>query len=440
MEEHGRAMEGPPSHSENHVTKHSCSEPAVSVFSPLRLGQLNLRNRVVRAGCFEGLCHGGLVTDRLIEHHRRVAEGGVGMTTLAYCSVSEDGRAFGHELWMRPEIVPGLERFTRAVHAEGAAASIQLGHCGFFASPSVIGRRPLGCSPQLCLFRLSYCSEMTQEQITEKVEDFARAAVLARRAGFDAVEVHAGHGYLLSQFLSPWTNRRHDGYGGSLTNRLRFPVEVMSAVRAAVGPEFPVLVKMNQRDGMKGGLELEEAIRVARAFEAAGATALVPSCGFTASTPLYMLRGNVPTVEMAKAQEGFLYRIGLAMFGWAMVQRYPFEPLFLLDGARRIRDAVDIPVGYVGGVVSLEDMQQLIDEGFAFMQVGRATIRDPDFVRHLRSGEFAGSDCDHCNRCIAAMSVTGVTCVSAALEPVPRPTPSPAPTRPHAEGRSDPLR
>jgi 2,4-dienoyl-CoA reductase-like NADH-dependent reductase (Old Yellow Enzyme family) len=381
-----------------------------SVFDPLDLAGLKLRNRTVRSGCFEGLSQGGMATERLIEHHRRVAAGGVGMTTVSYCSVSADGRAFDHELHMRPEILPGLERLTQAVHAEGAAASIQLGHCGFFASPRVIGGRPLGASPKFCLFRLSYCREMTQSDIHQKVAAFAVAARLAREAGFDAVEIHAGHGYLLSQFLSPWTNRRSDGYGGSLDKRLRFPVEVVEAVRQSLGPDYPVLLKMNVSDGWAGGLEVEEAARVARAFAKAGATALVPSCGFTARTPLYMLRGGVPVIEMARAQEAMLARAGMALFGWAMVQHYAFEPLFLLDEARRIREAVDIPVGYVGGVRSLEDMKTLVAEGFAFVQLGRPTIHDPDFVNRLRAGGAQASECDNCNRCVAAMSTRGVTC------------------------------
>ncbi len=282
------------------------------LFSSFALDGLTLRNRTVRSGCFEGMSQGGEVTERLIEHHRRVAAGGVSMTTLSYCSVSQDGRAFGHELWMRPEILSGLKRFTEAVHAEGAAASVQLGHCGFFASPSVIGRRPLGASPKLCLFRLSYCSEMSEEDIAEKTEDFVRAARLAREAGFDAIEIHAGHGYLLSQFLSPWTNRRDDRYGGSLENRVRFPADVVRRVRAELGSGYPILVKMNQRDGMRGGLELDEAVEVAQAFEEAGASALVPSCGFTAKTPLNMLRGGKPLPEMVRAQKGFFYKIGLS--------------------------------------------------------------------------------------------------------------------------------
>ncbi len=381
-----------------------------AVLQPLTLGGLTLRNRVVRAGCFEGLSHGGEVTDRLIEHHRRVAAGGVGMTTLSYCSVSFDGRAFGHELWMRPEIMPGLRRFTEAVHAEGAAASIQLGHCGFFASPSVIKRRPLGASPKFCLFRVSYCQEMTQQDIDAKTADFVRAAQMAREAGFDAVEIHAGHGYLLSQFVSPWTNHRTDQYGGPLTNRLRFPVAVIEQVRAALGPEYPVLVKTNLRDGMKGGLEIDEAVEVAAAYEAAGATALVPSCGFTARTPLYMLRGNVPTLAFARAQPKLLTKLGMAMFGWALVQRYPFEPCFLEQQASLVLEAVDIPVAYVGGVRSFADMERLVQKGFAFVQVGRSTVRDPDFVARCQRGEITESDCDSCNRCLAAMSVTGVSC------------------------------
>jgi 2,4-dienoyl-CoA reductase-like NADH-dependent reductase (Old Yellow Enzyme family) len=169
-------------------------------------------------------------------------------------------------------------------------------------------------------------------------------------------------------------------------------------------------VKMNVRDGWTGGLELEEAARVARALEAAGASALVPSCGFTARTPLYMLRGGVPVREMVRAQEHALTKVGMSLFGRVMVQRYPFEPQFLLAEARRVRDAVSIPVGYIGGVQSLDDMKALMAEGFAFVQLGRATIRDPDFVRRIEDGEISASDCDHCNRCIASMSVEGVRC------------------------------
>jgi 2,4-dienoyl-CoA reductase-like NADH-dependent reductase (Old Yellow Enzyme family) len=385
------------------------------LFASGRLGELSLRNRVIRAGCFEGMSQEGRVSDELVEHHRALAAGGVAMTTVAYAAVAAEGRSFGHELWLRPEVLPGLRRLTDAVHREGAAASIQLVHCGFFASPTVIGRKPLGASRKLCTFRMSICEAMSAAQIAETIAAFASAARLVREGGFDAVEVHAGHGYLLSQFLSPWTNRRRDEYGGSPRKRLRFAAETVRAVRGALGPGFPVLVKLNQSDGFPGGLEIEEALEAARGLEREGASAVIPSCGFTARTPLYMLRGHVPTREMAANQQDPLLRVGLRLFGGLFVQRFPFAPAFLQEGARRFREALSIPVVYIGGVLSLEKAESLVAEGFPFLQVGRATIRDPEFVNRLGAREIRESDCDQCNRCIAAMDAGGVYCVSREL-------------------------
>lgn len=384
----------------------------MNFLSSKTINGLQLNNRIIRAGCFEGMCQDGQVTDPLIEHHRRVAEGGIAMTTVAYCSVSEDGRAFGHELWIREAIIPDLKRLTDAVHKEGAAASIQLGHCGFFTSRNVIGKRPMGASPKLCTFTLSYGREMTEADINEKILAFVNAALQAKEAGFDAVEIHAGHGYLLSQFLSPWTNKRKDQYGGSLENRLRFPVEVIKQVREAVGKAYPILVKMNQRDGMPGGVEIEDAILIAKAFENAGASALIPSAGFTSKVPFLMLRGNLPVKEMSNNQSEFIKKVGLKLFGRFMVPEHTYESLFLLEGAKRINTAVNISVIYIGGADSLAGINEILDAGFDFIQIGRATIQEPDFVKKLASGEINQSDCDHCNRCVAAMDAGGVYCVS----------------------------
>ena len=388
------------------------TEKTDQIFSPGKIAGLQLKNRLIRSGCFEGMCQNGQVTENLIEHHRRLAEGGIAMTTVAYCSVSYDGRTFEHELWMRQEIVPDLKRLTNAVHKEGAAVSIQLGHSGFFTSKRVIGKRPLGASPKLCVFTMSYCREMTKGDIKEKTADFVNAALLARSAGFDAVEIHAGHGYLLSQFLSPWTNRRKDEFGGTLENRLRFPVMVIREVRKALGPDFPVLVKMNQRDGMPAGIEINDAVQIAEAFEKAGASALIPSAGFTSKVPFLMLRGNLPVKEMSKNQPKLMNRIGLKLFGRFMVPEHKYVPLFLFEGAQKIREAVQIPVIYIGGVESLDTALKARNAGFEFLQMGRATIQDPDFAKKLQSGELTQSPCDHCNRCVAAMDAGGVYCVS----------------------------
>jgi 2,4-dienoyl-CoA reductase-like NADH-dependent reductase (Old Yellow Enzyme family) len=382
------------------------------VFTPGKIGNLTLRNRTIRSGCFEGLSPNASPSEALIEHHQRVAAGGIGMTTVSYCSVARDGVAFNHEMWMREEIVPGLKRLTDAVHKEGAAASVQLGHCGFFANKHAAGTRPIGPSRKFCLFRYSVCRAMTETDIERVREDFAKAAKLAQKAGFDAIEIHSGHGYLLSQFLSPWTNKRRDKYGGSLENRLRFPVSVIRRVRETVGPDYPILVKMNIEDGFKGGLTIDEAVEAAKAFEAAGASMLVPSCGFTARTSFYMMRGQVPILEYVKSEKNPITKIGMALFGRVIVKEVPYKDLFLLEQAKRIKDAVNIPVAYIGGVCSVANMEKVMAEGFPFVEIGRATVRDPDVINKMQRGEIPGVDCDHCNRCVAAMADKGICCPS----------------------------
>ena len=346
-----------------------------------------------------------------MEHHRAVAAGGVGMSTVAYCGVSRDGLAFGHEMWMREEILPMLEQMTGAIHEGGAAASIQLGHCGFFADPKITKKKALGPSRKFCTYRQAFSQEMSEEDMARVRDDFGTAAGMAKGAGFDAVELHSGHGYLLSQFLSPWTNMREDSYGGSLENRVRFPVSVIEQVRERVGPGFPILVKMNLRDGFKGGVEVDDAIEIAKRYEAAGASALVLSCGFTSRTPLYMLRGKVPIMGFVKAVDSLLAKVGMLLFGRFMVQYYPFEELFLLEEARKVREAINMPLVLIGGVCSLENMAKAMDEGFDFVQVGRATIRDPNIVRKMERGEVQSSDCDHCNRCVGEINSGPVRCV-----------------------------
>jgi len=384
----------------------------LKVFTAGKIGNLELRNRTIRSGCFEGMCYQATPSDALIEHHRKVAAGGVGMTTVAYCAVSKDGAAFGHEMWMREEIIPILKKLTNTVHKEGAAASIQLGHCGFFANKSVIGKTPIGPSRKLCLFRYSICRAMKEEDIERVRQDFGKAAKMAIAAGFDAIEIHAGHGYLLSQFLSPWTNNRKDQHGGSLENRLRFPASVIKHVREVVGPNYPILIKMNCEDGFKGGLSIGDAVVVAKRFEEAGASMLIPSCGFTARTSFYMMRGNVPIMEYVKSERNVFTKLGMILFGRFIIKEVPFKELFLLDHAKCIKNAVKIPVAYIGGVCSIDDMDRAMKEGFEFIQIGRATIRDPNVIKKMQLGEITDVDCDHCNRCVAEMANQGVMCVS----------------------------
>lgn len=383
-----------------------------SLFAPARLGPIELRNRVIKCGTNEGMARGGLVTDRLIAWHREFAAGGVGMTTLAYCAVSADGRTYRDQIWMRAAALDGLRRFTDAMHAEGAKASIQLGHAGWFASRAVIGGAPVGPSRMFSPHGMCFSRAMQEADFARLRDDFAAAARLAATAGFDALEVHIGHGYLLSQFLSPYNNRRRDAWGGSTEHRARFPRDVLRAVRGAAGPHVAVYAKLNMDDGFAGGLTLEDALQVAAWIEADGsADALQLTGGHTTRTPFYLMRGAVPLREMAASQHDRLRRAAMQIFGRLLIRPYPFEEAFFLPKARRFRAAVGLPLMLLGGVTRLATMQQALAEGFDFVALGRALIRDPDLVRRMQAGELHGSRCVPCNQCVVEMERGGTRCV-----------------------------
>lgn len=381
-----------------------------------RLGPLTLRNRVIKAATFEGMTPRGIPTEALVAHHRALAAGGVGMTTVAYCAVSADGRTFGDQLWMRADVVPGLRRLTDAVHAEGAAVSLQLGHCGGFSkNADVRGRGPLGPSFALNAYGLvaglPFVRAMTERDIARVVDDFGDAARLAVAAGFDALELHLGHGYLLSQFLSPALNRRRDRFGGELENRLRLPLAVVRRVRDTVGAGVAVLAKTNLRDGFRGGLELPDAIDVVRRLEADGIDAVVLSGGVTSRTPFYLFRGRRPLREMIAVEKSALQRLVLRALGPSVIREYPFEPLFFLPLAREVRRAVHLPLVLLGGALSLDDLDTAMRENFEFVAMGRALIADPDLVDRLQRGAATRSRCTSCNACVAEMDRGGVRCV-----------------------------
>ncbi len=237
------------------------------------------------------MCPSGRPSRALLDYHRAVAAG-AGDDDCGLRGRGAERLSFAHQLWLRPEVTSDLRALTDAVHAEGAAASIQIGHCGNMAKRSVAGGRALAPSARFNLYGPTWPRAMTKGDIERVATSFGRAVSLARESGFDAVEVHAGHGYLLSQFLSPSTNHRRDEYGGSLENRLRFLRLAMSRVRDAARGDVAVLVKTNLRDGFPGGIELEEGLLVARALEEAGADALVLSGGFVSRAPMFILRGR----------------------------------------------------------------------------------------------------------------------------------------------------
>jgi 2,4-dienoyl-CoA reductase-like NADH-dependent reductase (Old Yellow Enzyme family) len=386
-----------------------------AVFSQGRLGPLTLRNRIVKTATYEGMSRGGVPSDALVEHHRALAAGGVGMTTVAYCAVSPDGRTFAEQMTMTPANAARLRVLTAAVHGEGARVSLQIGHCGFFTKNCEATRRPGGPSFTINTYGLMsgmpFARAMSEADIAGVIDDFGTAAARAADAGFDAVEVHLGHGYLLSQFLSPATNRRRDRWGGSPENRMRLPVAVVERVRERVGNDVAVLAKLNLRDGFRGGLEVDDAIGVVRRLETAGVDAVVLSGGFTSRTPFYLFRGPAPLAEMIEVEKSRLQRVVLRLVGNRVIRSYPFEELFFLPDARRVRQAVRTPLVLLGGVLSLDNLDRAMAEGFEFVAMGRALIADPDLVLRMQEGRATRSRCTSCNRCVAEMDRAGVRCV-----------------------------
>jgi 2,4-dienoyl-CoA reductase-like NADH-dependent reductase (Old Yellow Enzyme family) len=396
-------------------------------FTPITLRNLTIRNRFIKTATNEGMWDDGLPTQNLVDHHARLAQGGIGLTTVAYGAVHPDGRTMEHQMYMRPEVVPGLKKLTDAVHAHGGAASIQLTHCGFFTNNRLVtNRRPIGPSRLInnygLLSGIFYSKPMTSDQLLMTRNDFANSAHLAIEAGFDAIELHLGHGYLLSQFLSPKTNRRKDEYGGSLENRMRFPLEVVAAIRDSIPRDgvlrdgvlrdgVPLICKINLDDGFKGGLTINESIELAKSLERAGVDLLVLSGGFTSKTPFYLMRGDVPLWEMIKAERQWQHKAAFAVFGRFIIGKYKFEENFFLPLARQIRQAVKMPLAYLGGVVSAKGIEQVFAEGFDMVAIGRALIHDPDFILKIKDSGQHVSGCNHCNICVAEMDRGGVRCV-----------------------------
>lgn len=382
----------------------------MKIFTSAFIGPVSLRNRTIRSAAFEGMGRDNNPTPQLRDYHWSVAEGGVGMTTLAYAGICRSALSFRTQLWLRPEIVPSLREITDGIHARGARASIQIGHCGNMTHRSTAGCTPVGASGGFNLYSPTFVRGLRKGELKALARQFGDAVRTARDAGFDCVEVHAGHGYLISQFLSPYTNRRRDEYGGTLDSRMRFLRECMEQVMEAAGSDMGVLVKTNMRDGFKGGLEIDDCLTVAREIERLGAHAIVLSGGFVSKAPMYVMRGEMPIYTMTHYMTQAWLKYGVRWFGRFMIPKVPFSELYFLDDARVFRSELKCPLVYVGGVVDGKGAEKVMDEGFDFVQMGRALLNEPDFVNRLRKDACHRCGCDHVNYCIARMYSLDMAC------------------------------
>ena len=344
------------------------------------------------------------MTDDLIDFHRRFAKGGVGMTTVAYCCVARDGASAPGQIVMDERAVPGLQKLAEAIHNDGAAISAQLGHAGVVANKKLIGKTPMAPSRFVNPASFDYCREIRRDEIARVVDQFGQAADIAVAAGFDAVELHFGHLYLPSSFLSPLINRRKDDYGGSIENRSRFVREIAQRVRETVGDRIAVTAKLNMVDGMRGGIWLAEALRTAQLLDEDGnLDAIELTEGSSVYKPLYLFRGDVPADDFAKVLPQ-PQSIGVRLFGkWAM-GNYEYRDLYMLDNARQFIPVVkDTKLILLGGINNRDHMVTGLREGFDFVALGRALLREPDLVNKLMDDPAAQGRCNHNNKCMVTV-------------------------------------
>lgn len=378
------------------------------MFEPAQLGPVTLKNRIIKAATFEGMAPQNVMTEALIDYHRAHADGGVAMTTLAYCAVSEDGQGAPMEIVVNDRSAPGLAQFADAVHAAGAKASIQLGHAGPVAAGT--GHQGLAPSKVFSPNARKFTRPATEDDLARIIGDFGSAAVRAADAGFDAVELHFGHGYLPSSFLSPKLNKRTDRWGGSVENRARLVREIASTVRGRLGTRIAILAKLNMDDGVPGGLWLDQSIQVAQLLESDGTLdGLELTGGSSFQNPMYLFRGDAPIAEMAAAFPKPMraaFKLGAKRF----LISYPFEEAYFLSFARQFRSAVKMPLILLGGINKLETVEKALDDGFQFVAMGRALLREQDLVNRWQKGQADESLCVHCNKCMPTI-YSGTHCV-----------------------------
>ena len=375
-----------------------------AAYEPLKLGPITLPNRFIKAGANENMSKQGRPTRAMRLHHEALVKGGVGMTTMAYVAVEKHGRTLPDQVWIHDDAMPDLRAVTQAVHDAGGKISAQLTHAGSFVTGVFVPRRlqssVSGFNPAGLLRGNMFRRAMTERDMDRMVTSFVTAAERCYDAGFDAVEIHMGHGYLLNQFLSPLDNQRTDAYGGSAENRARFPARVLKAVKEAVGDRIAVIAKINVADGRSKGAQLEDGVITAKILEQSGADMLVLSGGRNVESGWFTFGSNMNLEAMLRVL-GKWSLSGMAIASTqAAVPKIEFKELYFWEYSTKIREAVDLPLAYLGGVKSADNVAQCMDAGFEAVQLARALLREPDLVNRWRE-EGGQSLCDNCNSCVA---------------------------------------
>ncbi len=380
------------------------------VFAPARLGPVTVRNRTVKAATFEGRTPEGQVTDELVEYHLAVARGGIGTTTVAYLAVAPEGRTHREQIVVGPSTQVGLARLADAVHATGASIAGQVGHAGPVANGRSNGVRAVAASRLPSPLSMQLVGSASEKDLTRVTRGYVSTARTLVAAGFDVLELHMAHSYLISSFLAPGLNRRKDRWGGSTENRARLARQVARAVREEVGDAAAVTAKVSVGDGFSGGVTTDAGLEAALVLEGDGhLDALQLSGGSSLMNPMYLFRGDVPVAELAAAMP-LAVRVGLRTpLGRSFLKEYDFHEAYFWDKAVRFREALAMPLMLLGGINRLDTMERAMAAGFDFVAMGRAVLREPDLVNRLAAGRATAGACIHCNRCMPTI-YTGTHC------------------------------
>ena len=360
------------------------------LFESTHIKGMALKNRFVRSATFEAMAdEKGACTSDLINLTRDLAAGDVGLVITGYAYINLKGKSREKQTGVyTDELIPSLTQFADAVHQESGTIVMQIGHtgCNSFVIPP--GEKALGPSP-MKMPQGCECREMTKEEISQTVEDFVKAAVRVKTSGFDGVQLHGAHGYFISQFLSPYYNKRTDEYGGSLENRSRLVLEILRGVRKAVGDDYPVMIKINSDDGLEGGFKKEEMVQVCGMLEKEGIDAIEVSGG----------------THLSPDEHSFSRKTGIVSED---------KELYFAEAAKLYREKIGVPLMLVGGIRSFGVAERVIDERLAdYVSLCRPVIREPHLINRWQSGDTKRATCVSCNECFTPVrSGEGLHCVT----------------------------
>jgi 2,4-dienoyl-CoA reductase-like NADH-dependent reductase (Old Yellow Enzyme family) len=378
------------------------------LFEPIKIGKMEVRNRFVRSATIENLANeNGEVTDSFLKFYRTLAKGEIGLIIPGYMYVHPLGQAYKYQTGIyMDDLIPGLKKIVNIIHEENGKIAFQIVHAGSQTFSKLIGTTPMGPSGDIINpVSMDYSKEMTEIDIQESIEAFVQAAKRAVGTGVDAIQLHAAHGYLINQFLSPFYNRRKDDWGGSDEGRFRYLKEIITKTKKILPKNIPLLIKLNTNDYTpEEGITPSLAVKYSEWLVNLGIDAIEVSCGSATYAIFNMCRGEVPVNEIVQAVPSYMKEMTKQIYQ-DMVGKFDFKEAYNLNAAKMIKPVMgDIPLILVGGLKNKALMEKIIRKKYAdLISMARPFIREPLLIKHFKEEKQDKAACTSCNRCLAAI-------------------------------------